>query len=46
MSLPLQAKLLRAVETGEIIPMGAAKAEKVNVRFLAATNKELFNEVE
>ncbi|MGD2092218.1 MAG: sigma 54-interacting transcriptional regulator [Candidatus Aminicenantes bacterium] len=46
MSLPLQAKLLRAVETGEIIPLGATKAEKVNVRFLAATNKELFKEVE
>jgi PAS domain S-box-containing protein len=46
MSLPLQAKLLRAVETGEIIPLGATKVEKVNVRFLAATNKELFKEVE
>lgn len=46
MSLPLQAKLLRAVETGEIIPLGATKAEKVDVRFLAATNKELFKEVE
>jgi len=45
MSLPLQAKLLRAVETGEIIPLGATKAEKVNVRFLAATNKQLFSEV-
>jgi PAS domain S-box-containing protein len=46
MSLPLQAKLLRAVETGEIIPLGATKVEKINVRFLAATNKELFKEVE
>jgi PAS domain S-box-containing protein len=46
MSLPLQAKLLRAVETGEIIPLGATKAEKINVRFLAATNKELFKELE
>lgn len=46
MSLPLQAKLLRAVETGEIIPLGATKAEKVDVRFLAATNKVLFKEVE
>jgi transcriptional regulator with PAS, ATPase and Fis domain len=46
MSLPLQAKLLRAVETGEIIPLGATTAEKVNVRFLAATNKQLFKEVE
>jgi transcriptional regulator with PAS, ATPase and Fis domain len=46
MSLPLQAKLLRAVETGEIIPLGATKTEKVDVRFLAATNKQLFKEVE
>jgi transcriptional regulator with PAS, ATPase and Fis domain len=41
MSLPLQAKLLRAVETGEIIPLGAVKTEKVDVRILAATNKDL-----
>jgi len=46
MSLPLQAKLLRAVETGEIIPLGATKAEKVDVRILAATNKDLLKEVE
>lgn len=46
MSLPLQAKLLRAVETGEIIPLGATKAEKINVRILAATNKDLIKEVE
>lgn len=45
MSLPLQAKLLRAVETGEIIPLGAAKTEKIDVRILAATNKELTREV-
>ncbi|MFC2155779.1 sigma-54 interaction domain-containing protein [Acidobacteriota bacterium] len=46
MSLPLQAKLLRAIETGEIIPLGATKAERVDVRILAATNKELAKEVE
>lgn len=46
MSLPLQAKLLRAVETGEIIPLGAAKPEKVDVRILAATNKDLTREVD
>ncbi|NIM15874.1 MAG: hypothetical protein GTO45_28090 [Candidatus Aminicenantes bacterium] len=46
MSLALQAKLLRAVETGEIIPLGAIKAEKVDVRILAATNKNLIKEVE
>jgi transcriptional regulator with PAS, ATPase and Fis domain len=46
MSLPLQAKLLRAVETGEIIPLGSVKPEKVDVRILAATNKNLTKEVE
>jgi PAS domain S-box-containing protein len=45
MSLPLQAKLLRAVETGEVIPLGATKAEKIDVRILAATNKDLVKEV-
>ncbi len=45
MSLALQAKLLRVVETGEIIPLGSTRPEKVDVRLLAATNKELFKEV-
>jgi transcriptional regulator with PAS, ATPase and Fis domain len=45
MSLPLQTKLLRAVETGEIIPLGAVSPEKVDVRILAATNKDLVTEV-
>jgi len=45
MSLPLQAKLLRAVETGEIIPLGSTSPEKVDVRLLAATNKHLLREV-
>lgn len=46
MSLPLQAKLLRAVETGEIIPLGATGPEKVDVRILAATNKDLLSEMQ
>jgi len=45
MSLPLQAKLLRVVETGEIIPLGALRPENVDVRLLAATNKNLLHEV-
>jgi transcriptional regulator with PAS, ATPase and Fis domain len=45
MSLALQVKLLRAVETGEIIPVGATEVEKVDVRLLAATNKDLIDEV-
>jgi transcriptional regulator with PAS, ATPase and Fis domain len=41
--LPLQTqvKFLRVIENGEYIKVGGSKAEKVNVRILAATNKNL-----
>jgi len=39
--LSIQAKLLRAVEQGEIEPVGGDRAVKVDVRLLAATNKDL-----
>jgi two-component system response regulator AtoC len=41
LSLPAQAKLLRVLETGEIMRVGAVKPKKVDVRFLSATNREL-----
>lgn len=41
LSLPLQAKLLRVLENGEYLPVGATRPRKTNVRFLAATNKDL-----
>ncbi|HEX9874591.1 MAG TPA: sigma-54 dependent transcriptional regulator [Deferrimonas sp.] len=41
----LQAKLLRVLQEGEFIPVGSTKARRVNVRFLAATNKNLQEEV-
>ena len=37
----LQSKLLRAIETKEIIPLGSTKPIKVNVRIIAATNTDL-----
>ncbi len=37
----VQAKLLRALEYGEIEPVGAPKSVKVNVRVIAATNRDL-----
>jgi Nif-specific regulatory protein len=40
-SLPLQAKLLRVLENQEIIPLGDTKMKKVDVRIIAATNKNL-----
>ncbi len=46
MPLSLQAKLLRALQEGEIRPLGAAKAIHVNVRIVAATNRNLKKEVE
>jgi len=41
MPLSIQAKLLRAIELGEFTPLGAAKSVKVNVRIVAATNRNL-----
>ena len=46
MPLSLQAKLLRAVEQGEVLPLGATAPVKVDVRLVAATNRNLPAEVE
>lgn len=44
--LPIQAKLLRAIEQKEVIPVGANQPIKVEARIIAATNKDLKKEVE
>jgi len=41
MSLSLQAKLLQVIQDKEFIPIGGNKKKKVNVRFIAATNRDL-----
>lgn len=46
MPLDLQAKLLRVLETGEFLKVGESKPTQVNVRIIAATNKNLQKEVE
>jgi transcriptional regulator with GAF, ATPase, and Fis domain len=45
MSLRVQAKVLRALQEGEIERVGDSKTHHVNVRVLAATNKDLPAEV-
>jgi len=45
MSLPMQAKLLRAAGQGEITRVGSTTVVKVDVRFVAATNRDLANDV-
>lgn len=46
MNIELQAKLLRVLETGEFYRVGESKARHVNVRFIAATNRNLEQESE
>lgn len=45
MSLAAQTKVLRALQESEITRVGSDKAIKVNVRVLAATNKDLQKEI-
>lgn len=45
LSLSAQAKMLRALQEGEVTRVGGAKAMRVDVRVLAATNKDLEAEI-
>lgn len=46
LALPLQAKLLRVIETKQLTRIGALAPRRVDVRFLGATNRDLEAEVE
>lgn len=46
MSLDLQAKLLRVLESQSFIKVGDTQTQQVNVRILAATNKDLKGDAE
>ena len=45
MPLSLQAKLLRALQEGEVVPIGSTQPIKIDVRIIAAANRDLPTEV-
>lgn len=46
MPMTLQPKLLRAIEEREVLPIGATTPVKIDIRIVAATNRDLKKEVE
>ena len=46
LSIELQTKLLRFIQSGTIKKVGGSKDEKVNVRFVCATNRDPLDEIE
>ena len=46
MNIDLQSKLLRVLETGDFYRVGESKSRHVNVRFIAATNRDVEKEAE
>jgi DNA-binding NtrC family response regulator len=45
LALPIQVKLLRVLQEGEFFRLGSTKNQKVDIRIIAATNKNLHEEI-
>jgi DNA-binding NtrC family response regulator len=45
MPMGLQAKVLKVLETGEVLPLGETKPRFVDIRLVAATNKDLEDQI-
>jgi transcriptional regulator with PAS, ATPase and Fis domain len=45
-SLSVQSKLLRALQEKEVVKVGSQKIEKIDIRIIAATNSNLFSQVQ
>lgn len=45
MPLNTQARLLRVLESGEFLKVGSSKVQKTDVRIIAASNKELYEQI-
>ncbi|MBI5675536.1 MAG: sigma-54-dependent Fis family transcriptional regulator [Nitrospirae bacterium] len=41
MPLPLQSKLLKVIETGEVLPLGDTRMKVVDIRIISAVNKDI-----
>lgn len=46
MPLETQSRLLRVLESGEFLKVGSSKVQKTDVRVIAATNKDLFDQAQ
>ena len=45
MPMGLQAKVLKVLETGDVLPLGETKSRHVDIRLLAATNKNIEEQI-
>jgi len=46
MPMPLQSKLLKVIETGELLPLGDTKKKVIDIRIISALNKNIEESIE